>query len=334
MSFGDSLRCHVEQIDNGGQEELSSIEQARSALAKLWYRDVDLRDIEQSLSWQDFQHQQDLVGHGYEMTALLHLTKERRENKRDVHNLRVASGNKMKREIIEASLTGSGIEVSKPDETCVADVEREEQRSQRLLRGLIKERRDRVHDRPIRSYVPDFYAIDIAENKANTAADRYKNDAIFASDTVVLCGDSILEKPLDEEEARATLRQLSGKEVRISSGAVLIHTMKTGETIISRDGCVVRIRLKHFSEGDISRYLKTNDGYKSVAGVIDYSGAMAQELISEQLVQIEKLEIESKDSDGRKVYVTPSLLTQMNDYCLGVPKEMILEMMRQARAIS
>ncbi|MDP1709792.1 MAG: Maf family protein, partial [Candidatus Komeilibacteria bacterium] len=136
-------------------------------------------------------------------------------------------------------------------------------------------------------------------------------------------------KPRDEDEARAMLASIAGKEVRISSGSVLITTIPSGETILAREGVVMRIALQQYSHEAISEYLREQRGFQSVAGVIDFAHPSAQRLIAPKPVRIERLTIEQDESPRRQVCVDPALLAKMRDYCIGVPKEMIQEMIRQ-----
>ena len=48
---------------------------------------------------------------------------------------------------------------------------------------------------------------------------------VLAADTIVLCDDDVLGKPVDEEKARAMLRRLSGRT----------HEVVTGVCLVSRD---------------------------------------------------------------------------------------------------
>ena len=55
----------------------------------------------------------------------------------------------------------------------------------------------------------------IARGKAEEIAAQYPQEVVLGADTVVVVDGQILGKPADEEEAKAMLRRLSGKEHRV-----------------------------------------------------------------------------------------------------------------------
>ena len=78
------------------------------------------------------------------------------------------------------------------------------------------------------SYPVELPADDVAEyiSKKKAAAYREKirgNELIITADTVVICGDKVMGKPTDREDAISMLGQLSGR----------MHHVVTGVTILS-----------------------------------------------------------------------------------------------------
>jgi nucleoside triphosphate pyrophosphatase len=69
---------------------------------------------------------------------------------------------------------------------------------------------------------PAEVALDNARLKARTIADRRADAVVLGVDTVVSCGDRLYGKPETREEARATLRELSGVRHIVVSGLCLI----------------------------------------------------------------------------------------------------------------
>lgn len=319
----------------GDKEVLHDIEQARQALASLWHRETNLPELQKRLRLQDQQYQQDLIARGYEMTALLRMgKKEGLPERRDIHQLLIVSGSATKREAVEEAVEGMQIDVSGIAE---GSLDEEEQKSHASLRKMMQENEDRRRGREaipsIRTYTPDFYTVDVAEDKARAVAGTHPRNALFASDVVALNGADILEKTKSADEARAVLAQISGKEIRVSSGSVLIATIPSGETILTREGVVMHIMLREFSPEDVDRYLREREGYQSVAGVIDYAHPAAQRLIAQKPIRIEKLAIEGGEPFGGEAYIDPTLLPHMRDYCIGMPKEMIREMVRRTEGV-
>lgn len=63
----------------------------------------------------------------------------------------------------------------------------------------------------------------VAYDKAQAVANQYPNDVILGADTIVVIDDQILGKPKDDEEAKAMLKMLSGREHRVLTGTAIIH---------------------------------------------------------------------------------------------------------------
>ncbi len=69
---------------------------------------------------------------------------------------------------------------------------------------------------------PAEVALHNARLKARTIADRHPDAVVLGVDTVVWCADRLYGKPETREEARATLRALSGVRHTVISGLCLI----------------------------------------------------------------------------------------------------------------
>jgi len=69
-----------------------------------------------------------------------------------------------------------------------------------------------------------------------------------------------------------------------------------------------------------------------VAGVLDYADPQARKLISDTSVKIEALEFGRKAGEIPKaVSISPDILPQLKDYFMGVPNELIEEMLGHAK---
>ena len=70
-------------------------------------------------------------------------------------------------------------------------------------------------------------AIHIARNKA--IAVKSKNDQhipVLAADTIVVCDETIIGKPIDSDDAIRILEKLSGKQHRVITGVVILSGKK------------------------------------------------------------------------------------------------------------
>ncbi|NDC42243.1 MAG: septum formation protein Maf, partial [Chitinophagia bacterium] len=67
--------------------------------------------------------------------------------------------------------------------------------------------------------VPAF----LAQKKARAIQERGHEGLIIAADTVVLCDEEILGKPIDELDARAILSKLSGRKHEVVTGVCMLE---------------------------------------------------------------------------------------------------------------
>ncbi|UKN01452.1 Maf family nucleotide pyrophosphatase [Paracrocinitomix mangrovi] len=127
-------------------------------------------------------------------------------------------------------------------------------RRQQLLQGLDIDFEIRTKD------VEEIYPDDLENEKvpeylSKLKAEAFKdelndNDILITSDTVVILGDTILEKPMDRDHSLQMLRKLSGQT----------HTVVTGVCIQSLNKEVVfsnhtKVTFAHFSDVEIAYYV-------------------------------------------------------------------------------
>ncbi|MCB9689024.1 MAG: septum formation protein Maf [Alphaproteobacteria bacterium] len=113
---------------------------------------------------------------------------------------------------------------------------------------------------------PPAHALELARRKAATApADR----VVVAADTVVHRGDAIYEKPVDREEARATLRALSGEVHEVTTGVVVRQGAREHAFTVS-----TTVRFRALTDDEIERYLQTGEA-DDKAGAYGIQGAAA-----------------------------------------------------------
>lgn len=69
---------------------------------------------------------------------------------------------------------------------------------------------------------PEDMALFLADRKSRALVDGLKEgEVLLTADTIVLADDTILDKPVSEEDAREHLEQLSGRSHRVITGFVL-----------------------------------------------------------------------------------------------------------------
>ena len=97
---------------------------------------------------------------------------------------------------------------------------------------------------------------ELAQRKAVAAAEHYADGVIIASDTLVSLDGAPLGKPAGEDEARAMLRALSGREHEVFTGVCVLDAA-TGrrETRAVRTG----VSFREITEQEISDYIATGE---------------------------------------------------------------------------
>ena len=69
----------------------------------------------------------------------------------------------------------------------------------------------------------EAYVTRLAEAKARAVVARAGGRPVLGADTVVVCGEEILGKPVDAKDAKRMLRDLSGRTHLVMTGVCLIH---------------------------------------------------------------------------------------------------------------
>ena len=97
--------------------------------------------------------------------------------------------------------------------------------------------------------------MDIAEYIAAKKAEAYRammteHDLLITADTVVICGDEVMGKPVNEADACRMLRQLSGRVHHVTTG-VCITTRKQQR----RFRVTTEVTFKQLGEDEINYYV-------------------------------------------------------------------------------
>lgn len=128
-------------------------------------------------------------------------------------------------------------------------------RRRELLGGLGIDYEVRVLSDIDESYPDTLSVMDIAEYIAAKKAEAYRammteHDLVITADTVVICGDEVMGKPVNEADACRMLRQLSGR----------VHHVTTGVCITTRQQqrrfrVTTEVTFKQLSEDEINYYV-------------------------------------------------------------------------------
>ncbi len=102
---------------------------------------------------------------------------------------------------------------------------------------------------------PPVYVQRLAYEKAQKVAEDHVG-LVIAADTIVVDGDELLGKPVDEAEAKRMLRQLRGRTHQVYTGIVLID-IETGEAY--DDICRTDVPMRKYAEDEIDAYIATGD---------------------------------------------------------------------------
>ena len=86
------------------------------------------------------------------------------------------------------------------------------------------------------------------------AVSREPEDVVVAADTIVVCGNQVLGKPRDEEDAARMLRLLSGSTHQVMTGCTVVR----GEAIQTFTE-VTDLHFRPLSEGEIARYVDSGE---------------------------------------------------------------------------
>jgi len=103
---------------------------------------------------------------------------------------------------------------------------------------------------------PEEYVARLSREKAQTIAERFDDRWVVAADTTVLYADELLEKPVDEADAKRMLAVIGGRT----------HTVYTGVTVMNaaagyRDTRVAEteVRMLPLTEHEIAWYVATGE---------------------------------------------------------------------------
>ena len=116
----------------------------------------------------------------------------------------------------------------------------------------------------------------LSQEKARTVAKRHPNSIIIGADTTVFCDGQILEKPVDNEDAKRMLKFLSGKVHLVITGMTLINTETKKEITTAAES---KVFFKKLTDAQIDEYIQSGEA-------MDKAGAYAiQEGLSQNFIE-------------------------------------------------
>ena len=128
-------------------------------------------------------------------------------------------------------------------------------RRRELLGGLGIDYEVRVLSGIDESYPETLHVADIAEFIAAKKADAYREkmadgELLITADTVVICGDEVMGKPVDETDACRMLRKLSGRVHHVTTGVCLTTLQQQ-----RRFSVTTEVTFKTLSDEEINFYV-------------------------------------------------------------------------------
>ena len=116
---------------------------------------------------------------------------------------------------------------------------------------------------------PREYVARLAVSKAKVVASENEG-LVIAADTIVVDGNQLLGKPLNEAEARQMLKQLRGRTHQVYTGIAIIDT---GTRQIFEDISQTDVHMRDYTDREIEAYIATGDPMdKAGAYAIQHSG--------------------------------------------------------------
>jgi septum formation protein len=105
------------------------------------------------------------------------------------------------------------------------------------------------------------YVERLAREKAETAAALYPARLVLGADTTVVVEEDVLEKPLDEEDARRMLRRLSGRWHEVLTGVALVRAGEHASEAARRQVSHARteVRFAELSDAEINWYVASGE---------------------------------------------------------------------------
>jgi septum formation protein len=109
----------------------------------------------------------------------------------------------------------------------------------------------------------------LAEMKARAGGGPGAAEVVLAADTIVALDGVLLGKPADADEARRTLRSLSGRSHEVHTGVTVRSTTGAWTTVVT-----TAVRFRDLTDAEIDWYVRTGEPLDK-AGAYGIQGAAA-----------------------------------------------------------
>ncbi|HET6962629.1 MAG TPA: Maf family protein [Terriglobia bacterium] len=123
---------------------------------------------------------------------------------------------------------------------------------------------------------PEAMVARLARDKALAVQERHPSACIVGADTVVVCEEAVLGKPVSQEDAGSMLRTLSGKTHQVLTGVCLVHLDSLFAECVTTD-----VTFSRLLDSEIEGYVQSGEPLdKAGAYAIQGLGARFVERIS------------------------------------------------------
>lgn len=126
---------------------------------------------------------------------------------------------------------------------------------------------------------PEEYVMSLSEKKARRAATMIKEGIVATADTIVYIDGKILNKPIDDEDARRMLAMLSGRTHTVYTGFTLMEV--PGERSVRQCGAT-EVTFRKLEPEEIEEYVESGSPFDKAGayGIQDDLSALFVERIN------------------------------------------------------
>lgn len=129
---------------------------------------------------------------------------------------------------------------------------------------------EEAEDSRLPNETPTAFVRRFAAQKAQNVARQIEKGRIIACDTIVVCNDTILEKPVDRNDARRMLQLLRGNKHLVLSGlCILAKVRESAPPVLTSQVATTELFMQPISDEEIEEYLRT-DAWQGKAGAFGY----------------------------------------------------------------
>jgi len=118
-----------------------------------------------------------------------------------------------------------------------------------------------IDESPVPEESPEQLVLRLAQQKAEAIAGDHLDGAVLGSDTVVVQGEDVFGKPLDDQEFMYTLKRLSGTVHQVLSAVVLIRN-----GLVTRRLSVTDVHFRELYEAELRDYWQTGEPVDKAGG--------------------------------------------------------------------